>query len=178
KAGIALVVSDNKEAYALERAKRAGIEALYLNPGDFKSKEDFEMEIIKNLKKRGVELVALAGYMRLLTSLFVEEYKGRIMNVHPALLPSFKGINGSKDAFDYGVKIAGATVHFVTEDVDAGPIIAQAAVEVKDDDTEDSLMEKIHEEEHRIYPKAIKDFIEGKLKIVGRKVRGKRGLTE
>lgn len=170
KARIALVLSDNKGAYALERAKKAGIETLFVDPKGLQSKEDFDKEIIKNLKKHNVELICLAGYMRVLTPYFVREYKDRILNIHPTLLPSFKGVNGVKDAFDYGAKITGPTVHFVTEKVDAGPIIIQSAVEVKDDDTEDSLMEKVHKEEHKIYPKAIKDFVEGKLKIRGRRV--------
>ena len=170
KADIALILGDNKKAYALERAKKAGIEALFLDPGSFGSKIDFDKEIVKNLKKRAVELVVLAGYMRLLTPYFVKEYKDRIMNIHPALLPSFKGLDGVKDAFAYGVKVTGPTVHFITEKVDSGPIITQAPVEVEDGDTEDSLREKVHKEEHKIYPKAIKDFVEGKLEIKGRKV--------
>lgn len=174
KAKIALVLSDNRGAYALDRAKKAGIETLFLDAESFNSKVDFDKEIIKNLKVRGVELVVLAGYMRLLTPHFVGEYKGRIINVHPALLPFFKGLSGVKDALDYGVKITGPTVHFVTEKVDAGPIIAQAAVEVADNDTEDSLREKVHKEEHKIYPKAVKDFVEGKLEIRGRKVIHKK----
>ena len=170
KADIALILSDNKKAYALERAKKAGIEALFLDPGSLGSKEDFDKEIVKNLKKRGVELVVLAGYMRLLTPYFVKEYKDRIMNIHPALLPSFKGLDGVKDALAYGVKVTGPTVHFITEKVDSGPIITQVPIEVEDGDTEDSLREKVHKEEHKIYPKAIKDFVEGKLEIKGRKV--------
>ena len=126
--------------------------------------------IIRNLKKHDVELIALAGYMRLLTPCFIKEYRNRILNVHPALLPSFKGKNGVKYALDYGVKVTGPTVHFVTEDIDAGPIVAQTAVLVKDNDTEDLLTERIHKEEHKIYVKAIKDFVKGKLKVVGRKV--------
>lgn len=170
KATIAIVVSDNKDAYALERAKKAKIETLFIDPRIFKSKEDYDNAIIKYLKDQNVELVCLAGYMRVLTPYFVREYKDRIMNIHPALLPSFKGTNGVKDALDYGVKITGPTVHFVTEKVDAGPIIIQSAVEIKDDDTEDSLRERIHKEEHKIYPKAIKDFVEGRLEIRGRRV--------
>jgi len=173
KAKIALVVSDNKEAYALNRAQKAGIETLVLDPEDFKSREEFDKEIIRNLKKHDVELIALAGYMRLLTPYFIKEYRNRILNVHPALLPSFKGKNGVKDALDYGVKVTGPTVHFVTEDIDAGPIVAQAAVLVKDGDTEDSLTERIHKEEHKIYTKAIKDFVGGRLRIVRRKVINK-----
>ena len=174
KTTIALVLSDNKEACALERAKKAGVETLFLDPKAFNSKQDFDKEIIKNLKERRVELICLAGYMRVLTPHFVREFKNRIMNIHPALLPSFKGLNGVKDALDYGVKITGPTVHFVTEKVDSGPIIVQSAVEVKDDDTEDSLRERIHKEEHKIYPKAIKDFVEGKLEVKGRKVLHKQ----
>src|SRR3989338_11334289 len=144
KAKIALVVSDDKGAYALKRAKKAGIETIALEARGFKSKEDFDKEIIKNLKKRGVELVALAGYMRLLTPYFIKEYRNRILNIHPALLPSFKGKNGVKDALRYGVKVTGPTVHFVTEDIDAGPIVAQSPVLVKDDDTEEPLYRAVH----------------------------------
>lgn len=170
KAKIALVLSDVKEAHALQWAKKAGVETLFLDPKSFNSKADFDKEVVKKLKERGVELVALAGYMRLLTPYFIKEYKNRIMNIHPALLPSFKGLDGIKDALDYGVKVTGPTVHFVTEKVDSGPIISQAIVEAQDNDTEDSLREKVHKEEHKIYPKAIKDFVEGKLKVHGRKV--------
>ncbi len=170
KAKISLVLSDNKDAYALERAKKAGIERLFLDPKAFSSKQNFDKEIIKNLKERGVELVILAGYMRVLTPYFVQEYKDRIMNIHPALLPCFKGLNGVKDALDHGVKITGPTVHFVTEKIDSGPIIAQAVVEVADNDTEDTLRQRVQKEEHKIYPKAIKNFIEGKLEVKGRKV--------
>ena len=170
KSKIALVVSDNKGAYALKRAEKAGLKTLVLNPEDFGSKEDFDKEIVINLKKYDIGLVALAGYMRLLTPCFIKEYRNRILNVHPALLPSFKGKDGVKDALDYGVKVTGPTVHFVTENIDSGPIVSQAAVLVEDGDTEESLGERIHEEEHKIYTKAIKDFMESKLKVVGRKV--------
>ncbi|MDP3790190.1 MAG: phosphoribosylglycinamide formyltransferase [Candidatus Omnitrophota bacterium] len=170
KSKIALVVSDNKGAYALKRTAKAGVKTLVLTPGDFGSKEDFDKEIVINLKKHNIGLVALAGYMRLLSPYFIKEYRNRILNVHPALLPSFKGKDGVKDALDYGVKVTGPTVHFVTENMDSGPIVSQAAVLVKDGDTEDSLGERIHKEEYKIYTKAIKDFTEGKLKIVGRKV--------
>lgn len=170
-AKIALVVSDKKGAYALTRAKDAGIETFVLNPKDFKTREDFDKEIIKNLKKKNAALVVLAGFMRLMSPYFIKEYKNRIMNIHPALLPSFKGTHGIKDALDYGVKVTGPTVHFVDERLDHGPIILQRAVEVKDDDTEESLLERVHKEEHRIYPEAIKLFVEGKLKIEGRRVK-------
>jgi phosphoribosylglycinamide formyltransferase-1 len=170
-ARIALVISDNKDAFALSRAKAAAIETLILNPKDYESREDFDKEMVRNLRKRDVELVVLAGFMRLMSPYFIREYKNRIMNIHPALLPSFKGTHGIKDALEYGVKVTGATVHFVDEKLDHGPIILQKAVEVKDDDTEESLLERVHKEEHRIYPEAVRLFVEGKLKIEGRKVR-------
>lgn len=169
-AKIALVLSDNKNAFALERAEKAGIETLALNPEDYKAREDFDKELIKNLKKRNVELVVLAGFMRLLSSYFIKEYKNKIMNIHPALLPSFKGTHGIKDALRYGVKVTGPTVHFVDEHLDHGPIIAQKCVEVADNDTEETLLERIHKEEHKIYSEVIKLFVEGKLKLKGRKV--------
>lgn len=170
-AKIALVVSDNKEAFALTRARAAGIETLVLNPKDFKAREGFDKEVVKNLKERDVGLVVLAGFMRIISPYFIKEYKNRIMNIHPALLPSFKGQAGIADALEYGVKVTGPTVHFVDEKLDNGPIILQAPVEVRDDDTEESLLERVHREEHRIYPEAIRLFAEGRLKIEGRKVR-------
>jgi len=169
-AQIGLVVSDKGDAYALERAKKVKIETLFMDPKIFKSKEDYDKAIVKYLKDKNVDLVCLAGYMRVLSAYFIREYKDRIINVHPALLPSFKGVTGVKDALDYGVKVTGPTVHFVTEKVDSGPIIAQSAVEVRGDDTEDSLRERVHREEHKIYPKAIKDFVEGRLEIKMRRV--------
>jgi phosphoribosylglycinamide formyltransferase-1 len=170
-AKIALVVSDNKDAYALERARKAGIETLVLNKKDFKSREDFDKEIVKNLRAKSVSLVVLAGFMRLLSNYFIKEYKNRILNIHPALLPSFKGTHGIKDALEYGVKVTGPTVHFVDEELDHGPIILQRPVEVKDDDTEDTLLERVHKEEHRIYPEAVKLFAEGRIKVEGRRVK-------
>lgn len=170
-AAIALVVSDNKDAFSLSRAKAAGIETLKLNPKDFKTREDFDREIVKNLKRKKVELVVLAGFMRLMTAYFIKEYRNRIMNIHPALLPAFKGTHGIKDALDYGVKVTGATVHFVDEKLDNGPIILQKAVEIREGDSEEALLERIHKEEHRIYPEAIRLFVEGKIKIEGRKVK-------
>ncbi|OGW84906.1 MAG: phosphoribosylglycinamide formyltransferase [Omnitrophica bacterium RIFCSPLOWO2_01_FULL_45_10] len=170
-AKIALVVSDNGGAYALTRAKNAGIETLVLNPKDYPVREAFDKEVIKNLSKKEVGLVVLAGFMRLLSPYFINEYRNRIMNIHPALLPSFKGTRGVKDALEYGVKITGPTVHFVDDKLDHGPIILQSAVEVKDDDTEETLLGRIHQEEHKIYPQAIKLFVEGRVKIEGRRVK-------
>ncbi len=169
-AKIAFVLSDNKNAFALERAKKALIDTILLNPGDYKTREEFDREVVRNLKKHDVGLVVLAGFMRLLSTYFINEYKNRIINIHPALLPSFKGTHGIKDALDYGVKVTGATVHFVDEHLDHGPIILQKAVEVKDGDTQDSLLERVHKEEHKIYPEAVKLFVEGRLKIEGRRV--------
>lgn len=169
-AEIAFVLSDNKNAFAIERAKSAGIETIVLNPKDYKTREDFDKEVIKRLKKEKVELVVLAGFMRLLSGHFIKEYKDKIMNIHPSLLPSFKGTHGIKDALDYGVKVTGPTVHLVDESLDHGPIILQRCVEVRDGDTEETLLERVHKEEHKIYPEAIKLFVEGKLKLEGRKV--------
>jgi len=170
-AKIALVISDNKDAFALERARKAGIETLILDKKNFKTREDFDKEVIKNLKKKDVGLVVLAGFMRLLSPHFIKEFKFRIMNIHPALLPSFKGTHGIKDALEYGVKATGPTVHFVDGELDHGPIILQKTVEVKDDDTEETLLERVHKEEHKIYPEAIKLFVEGRLRIKGRRVK-------
>jgi len=170
KVKVALVVSDNKDAYALERAKKAGIETFVLAPDGFKAREDYDMEVVKELKKRNIELVVLAGFMRLVSSYFVKEYKNRILNIHPALLPSFKGTQGIKDAFESGAKKTGITVHFVDEKLDHGPIILQEAVKIEKNDTLDTLEKKIHKIEHKLYPEAISLFVEGKLKVEGRKV--------
>ncbi len=169
-AAIALVVSDNKAAFALKRAKKAGIETLVLDPKDFATREAFDKEVIKNLQRKKVGLVVLAGFMRLLSRSFIKKYENRIMNIHPSLLPSFKGTRGIKDALEYGVKVTGPTVHFVDEKLDHGPIILQRAVEVRGDDTEESLLSRVHKEEHEIYPEAVKLFVEGKLKVNGRRV--------
>lgn len=170
-ARIALVASDNKDAFALTRAKKAGIETLVLDKKDFKTREEFDREIARNLKKKDIGLIVLAGFMRLVSPYLIKEYRNKIMNIHPALLPSFKGTGGIKDALVYGVKVTGPTVHFVDEDLDHGAIILQKAVEVKDDDTEATLLRRMHKEEHRIYPEAIRLFVEGRLKVEGRKVK-------
>jgi len=170
KAKISLVISDNKDAYALKRAKESGIETFILNPKGFKSREEYDKEIIKELKKKDIALIVLAGFMRLLSSDFVREYKYKIINIHPTLLPSFKGTHGIKDAYDCGVKETGVTVHFVDEELDHGPIILQECVSIEEKDTLESLEEKIHKTEHKLYPKAIRLFVEGKLVIKDRKV--------
>lgn len=171
KANLSLVVCDNPDAYALVRAKKAGIESFMLTKKDFKSREEYDKAVIKKLEEKNIDLVVLAGFMRLLSSLFVNKYKDRILNIHPALLPSFKGTRGIKDALDYGVKVTGPTVHFVDDDLDSGPVILQEVVEIRDSDSEETLAARIHRKEHIIYPKAIKLFVEDKLKIEGRKVR-------
>jgi len=171
KAEIKLVVSDAPGCYALIRAKDAGINILVAERTNFKTKKDFEAEILKALKKENIGLIVLAGYMRMLSGDFIASYENKILNIHPALLPSFKGTQGIKDAFEYGVKITGPTVHFVTKDMDSGPVVLQSPVKVTEDDTEETLAEAVHEEEHKIYPRAIQLFVDGKLKIEGRKVR-------
>ncbi len=174
-AKIALVVCDNPDAFAVERAKKAGIETLVLDAGKFKTREDFDMEIMAHLKKRDVGLVVLAGFMRILSGHFIAAYRHSIMNIHPALLPAFKGAHGVKDALLHGAKVTGVTVHFVEEKLDAGPIISQKSVEVREGDTEDALLERVHKVEHALYPEAVKLFVEGKLKVEGRKVKITKG---
>lgn len=168
---IALLVTDNSGAFAIERARKNGIEHIVLKPKDFISKEAYYGKIAEELKRRSVGLVALAGFMRIVGSSLISAFPNRIMNIHPALLPSFPGLHGQRQANDYGVKISGCTVHFVDEGMDTGPIIIQAAVPVRDDDTEESLSERILKSEHTIYPEAIKLFAEGRLEVDGRKVR-------
>jgi phosphoribosylglycinamide formyltransferase-1 len=172
---VAVVVSDVEDAYALTRARQVGIPAVHVPPGRFKTKltPEAERDYIAVLEEHGVEVVALAGFMRILHDDFLERYAGRVVNIHPALLPSFPGLHGPKQAVDYGVKWSGATVHFVDAGVDTGPIIAQAAVPVMDDDTEETLAARILEQEHRIYPEALQLIAEGKLRIDGRIVRKK-----
>jgi len=167
---IKIVVSNTADAFGLHRAKKHGIPFFVLENKNFKRKEDFDQELVRILQEQGVDLVVLAGFMRILTPTFLRAFPQRVMNIHPALLPSFPGLHAQKQAFDYGVKISGCTVHFVDEGVDTGPIIIQAAVPVLDDDTDETLAARILKEEHRIYPQAIQWFAEGKLDIRGRKV--------
>ncbi len=171
KAVIKIVVSNNPDAFGIARAKKHGIPFAILKNGDYRSKDDFDAALVKILKDCDVELVTLAGFMRIITPTLLRAFPGRIMNIHPALLPSFPGLHGQKQAVDYGVKFSGCTVHFVDEGVDTGPIIIQAAVPVMDDDTEDTLGARILKEEHKIYPRAIQLFADGQLEINGRKVK-------
>jgi len=169
-ANLKLVFSNKQEAYALVRAYKAGIPTLYLNPHDFKTREEYDQAILKELKKAKIDFVVLAGYMRLVSAGFIDAYPDKILNIHPSLIPAFKGSHGIRDAFDYGAKVTGITIHYVVEEMDAGAIIAQVPVSIKDDDTMISLEDKIHKAEHRLYPKVIDLFAKGKLKIKGRKV--------
>lgn len=169
-ARVVVLISDNRDAFALERARNAGIPALHLDPGDFNCKEEYEKAVLKALNEHNVQLVCLAGYMRIVGRLILEAFPNRIMNIHPALLPAFPGLHGQRQAFDYGVKYSGCTVHFVDEGMDTGPVIIQAVVPVYDEDTADTLAARILEQEHKIYPEAIRLYAEGRLKLSGRKV--------
>ena len=168
-ANVTIMVCDNKDAFALERAKKENIKTLLVLRENFKTREDFENKIIDRLEKEDIELICLAGFMRVLSPGLVKQYENRILNIHPALLPSFKGTHAIKDAFGHGVKVTGVTVHFVTGELDAGPIILQEAVRIEEDDTEETLKKKIHAVEHTLYPKAIRLFTEGRLKVKGGK---------
>ena len=167
---IAVVISDRRKAYALIRAKRAGIPTHVVRAQDFESRLDFDTEISNLIERYAVELVVLAGFMKLFQPPFVEKYKNRIINVHPTLLPAFPGAHPIADTLAYGVKITGVTVHFVDKGVDSGPIIAQTAVPVLDTDDEESLHNRIQVEEHKLYPEVIKWYAQGRLKVEGRKV--------
>ncbi|MEA2005146.1 MAG: phosphoribosylglycinamide formyltransferase [Acidobacteriota bacterium] len=169
-AEITLVFSDKKDAPGLKIAKQRKLDTLSLNPKDFNSKEDYEQEIIKEVKKRKIDLICLAGYMRILTPHFCRQFKNAILNIHPALLPAFPGLHVQRKALEWGVRYSGATVHFVTPDIDMGPIVLQAVVPVKQDDTEETLSQRILKEEHKIYPEAIKLYFEGRLEIRNRLV--------
>ncbi len=160
---IALVVCDQPEAFALRRAQKAGIPTLVVEGNDYASREEYDRRIIQRLRQDNVELVVLAGFMRILSGHFVNEYKDKILNIHPALLPDFKGARGIKDAYEAGVEITGVTVHFVTEELDSGPVILQERVRIEKDDTIKTLEEKIHKVEHKLYPEAVKMFVDGEL---------------
>ncbi|HDN18244.1 MAG TPA: phosphoribosylglycinamide formyltransferase [Candidatus Bathyarchaeota archaeon] len=170
-AELVCVVSDRRDAYALKRARKHGIEAIYLNPKGL-SKEEYDRRLIQILDERDVDLVLLIGYKRFLTKLFIDRFRNRIMNIHPSLLPAFPGwdLDVHKSVLDYGVKITGCTLHFVDENIDAGPIILQKAVPVYDDDTPESLKERVQKAEQEIILEGIRLFMKGKLRVVGRKV--------
>jgi phosphoribosylglycinamide formyltransferase 1 len=170
KASVTVLITDNPSAYAIERAKKNSIGHLVIRPEEFGSGDEYYIRIAEELRKRHADLVVLAGFMRIVGKPLIDAFPDRIMNIHPALLPSFPGLHGQKQALDYGVRISGCTVHFVDGGVDTGPVIIQAAVPVHQDDTEEILSERILKLEHKIYPEAIRLFTEGRLEVRGRKV--------
>lgn len=167
---VAVVISDKADAYALQRADIHGITKYVVSTKAFPNPEAYDSELVKILKEWNVDLVVLAGFMRIVTPVLINAYPHRIMNIHPSLLPAFPGLHIQKKALEYGARFSGCTVHFVDEGVDTGPVIIQAVVPVNDDDTEETLAERILSEEHRIYPYAIKLFAEGRLGVNGRRV--------
>ncbi len=174
-AKISVVVSNNPDAYALERSKKHGIPAVVIDHTAFQTREDFDRELVATLKTYPVELVVLAGFMRVLTPVFVDAFPRKVMNIHPALLPAFPGTHVQQKAISYGAKFSGCTVHFVDSGVDTGPIIIQSVVPIYDSDDEHALAARILREEHRIYPQAIQYYAEGKLDIRERRVYIRNG---
>jgi phosphoribosylglycinamide formyltransferase-1 len=169
-ASVALVFSNVETAPGLQLARELGLETFYLNPKLFANREEYDKEAVRQVRKRDVDLVCLAGYMRILSPHFCHEFKNRCMNIHPALLPAFPGLNVQQKAIDWGVRFSGATVHFVAEEVDMGPIIVQTVVPVLQNDTAETLAARILVEEHKIYPEAVRLFFEGRLEVRGRRV--------
>ena len=169
-ARVVIVLCDRERAAALERAAGAGVPAEFVDPKAYGDREAYDRALLAALDRARVELVCLAGFMRILGADFVRRLRGRLINIHPSLLPAFPGLLAQRQALDHGVKIAGVTVHFVDEGVDTGPIIAQAGVPVLDDDTEESLSERILAEEHRLYPEVVRRFAEDRVRLQGRRV--------
>ncbi len=170
-AEVKLLVCNVPGAKCLERAKALGVRAEVLDHRPFISRDQYDEALVALLSKHKIELICLAGFMRLLTPRFLKAFPQKVMNVHPALLPAFPGMHGVKQALDYGVKVTGCTVHFVDQGTDTGPVIAQAAQPVLEGDTEDTLAARIHADEHRLYPLAVRWYAEGRLKLEGRRVR-------
>jgi phosphoribosylglycinamide formyltransferase-1 len=168
---VGIVISNKADAYGLVRAKKHGIPTDIVDHKGFSTREEFDAKLVEIIRGTGAELVCLAGFMRVLTPVFVHAFPNRILNIHPALLPSFPGTHGPGQAFSYGVRFSGCTVHFLDEGVDTGPIIVQAVVPLYDDDTEETLAARILVQEHRIYPMAIRLFFSGKLQVEGRRVK-------
>jgi phosphoribosylglycinamide formyltransferase 1 len=169
-ASIELVVCDKPSAYVLERARHFDVETFTFSPKQYASREDYEEEIVARLQAKGIDLVVMAGYMRLVTKVLIDPYYGRMINVHPALLPAFPGINAALQAIEYGAKITGATVHFVDTGTDTGPIIAQLAVEIREDDTLETLSSRIQLAEYELLPRVVGWIAEGRVSLSGRKV--------
>ena len=172
-AEISLILSNVPDAYALQRGKKHGLESVFLDPKDFPNRDDYEKRMIEILQIKSIDLVCLAGFMRILGKKFIEGFSGKIINIHPSLLPAFPGLNVQKKALEHGVKFSGCTVHFVNEEVDGGAIILQAAVPILDADDVQSLSDRILEQEHIIYPEAIRLIIEDNLVFSGRRVAQK-----
>ena len=176
-AEVRIVLADQKDAGALRIAGEYGVKAVFVDPAGM-SRQDYDQVLLKHLDREGVELVVLTGFMRILSQRLVGQYRHRILNIHPALLPAFRGMNAFQQALDYGVKWTGTTIHLVDEEVDHGPIIYQVPVPVEDGDTYQSLKARVQKAEYEAYPKAIKMFIEGRPKVVGRKVVFEAGRTD
>ena len=177
-AKIQLALSDKPDAFALERAKQAGIPTVVISPQTFATREEYDRQVVAAIQQYEVDVVALAGYMRIVTPEFLQAFPQRVVNIHPALLPAFPGLHGQRQAWEYGVKVSGCTVHFVDEGTDTGPIIAQATVPVLDTDDADTLAARILEQEHRLYPYVLKLLAEGRVSIEGRKVKIKTDVDE
>ncbi|SEM32410.1 formyltetrahydrofolate-dependent phosphoribosylglycinamide formyltransferase [Syntrophus gentianae] len=177
-AEIKVVISNIHDAFALKRAQNHSIPTLVISHENFETREAFDEAIVRALKSNRIELVVMAGFMRIITHVLLDAYPGKIMNIHPALLPSFPGMHAQRQAVDYGAKFSGCTVHFVDSGVDSGPIIIQAVVPVLDDDTEETLSARILKEEHRIYPQAIQYFASGRIRLNNRRVMIAEGQCE
>jgi phosphoribosylglycinamide formyltransferase-1 len=169
-AEIALVLSNKADALGLLKAREAGLDAVFVDPKAFAAREDYDRAVLTEVERRGIDLVCLAGYMKVLTPALCEALKHRVINIHPALLPSFPGLHVQQKAIDWGVRFSGCTVHFVAAEVDMGPIILQAVVPVLQNDTEDALAARILAEEHKIYPDAVRLYFQGRIEVRGRRV--------
>ncbi|MBU1087495.1 MAG: phosphoribosylglycinamide formyltransferase [Candidatus Omnitrophica bacterium] len=170
KANIALVLSDKVDSYALVRAKKAGLLFVFADPNSFLDRESYDQYLVKKLKKIKIDYVVLAGFMRIVSPYFIKKFKNKIVNIHPSLLPAFKGTQGIVDALNYGVKVTGVSVHFVNEQLDGGPIILQESIKIQADDTAETLAARIHKLEHKLYPQALKLLIDNKLTVKSGKV--------
>ena len=174
---VCCIICNRPGAGVIKRAAKAGIACVVLDHKAYPDRKSYDRAVVQHLQEHGVELVVLAGYMRLLTPVFLEAFAGRVINIHPALLPSFPGVHGGADALNYGVKVSGCTVHFVEEKVDSGPVLIQAVVPVNAGESEDDLMNRIHVMEHRIYPQAIQWLAQGRIDVQGRQVHLKPGSS-
>ena len=171
RARVALVISDRADAAALARARRAGVPARHLSPARYASRAAYERALIRLCEQAGIRLVCLAGFMRILSPVFVRRFRHRILNIHPALLPAFPGAHAIRDALAWGAKVTGVTVHLVDAQVDRGPIVLQEAVPIRPGETAAALLARVHRVEHRLYPRAIRMMLEGRVRVIGRRVR-------